>query len=437
MSSSNSDAALRVDVTEPCPVMVVGVSHHQAPLSIREKLAILPENQGSILSELRRNDAYEEAVVLSTCNRVELYVRPKVVRNGELSKLAEFLCRMGGVRKEELRDFVFYFRGRHAAKHLFEVASGLDSMVPGENEILGQVKSAYAVAKDAGTTGTVLDHLFQHALKAAKRVRSRTGISERRTSIASVVAELAQRVFGALDGVRVMLVGAGRMARLTLATLCDGGARVVAVANRSTASAESLAREFGGVAASLDEMDEHVLNCDVLVSSAAAPSAVVTVESIRRAVKRRRGRPLLLVDLGVPRNIALEVAAVDGVILYNIDDLKTVIDGNRDYRVGQAEVAEEMIREEVESYLSAARANRVAATIAGLCRAGQGIVDAEVERALGRLGDLSTEQRREVGLLAHRILQKMLHTPISKLKEEARRSDVSTLEEALRMLFEL
>ncbi len=415
---------------------VIGANHRSAPISVRERLSVAPAELPEMLARVGQVTGVREVALLSTCNRVELYTAAEPGQE-VLDLVAAELCQAKGVGFGEVEPCLYRRDGLAAARHIFEVACGLDSMVPGENEVLGQLKAAYAAAARAGTAGPELSRLFQKAFKVAKDVRSRTGISRRKVSIGTVVADLAHKVFGSLGHVRVALIGAGEVAELVVKSLASEEAEIAVIANRSLESARRLCSAYGGEAITLESAGQEALGADILVTSVAAQGAVVARERVAGAARARRGRPMLLVDLGVPRNVSPEVADLDGVILYNIDDLQHVVETNVAYRLEQADQAEVLISEEVGKFAAQLRADEVAETISRLCSELTRVGEDECARALGRLGDLTDEQRREVGLMVHRIVRKLLHSPIEVLKEEARCGNGAEMEQSVRRLFRI
>ncbi len=416
---------------------VVGAGHRETPLALRERLSVPSGELDDLLRRIRAIDGVEEAVALSTCNRVELYMALAPAADGAAGSAAAALCDARGVRLEDVEPTLHHHRGTGAVRHLFEVACGLDSMVPGENEVFGQVKAAYAAAAGAGSVGPELSRLFQRAFKVAKDVRSNTGIARRRVSVATVVVDLAGRIFGNLGDAKVALVGAGEMAELALKALVSAGAPVTFIANRSMSSATDLASRCGGEAVGLDRVDEAVSRADILVASTSAPGFVVSADHVRGAVRARKGRPILLVDLGVPRDIDPRASDLDGVILYDIDDLQGVVAENVAYRLEEADRAKAMIAEEVRKFSAVMDADGVVETIARLSRELDLIGESESRRALGRMGDLTEAQRRELDMMARRIVRKILHSPIRALKESARDGAGEDVRRAVRWLFGL
>ncbi|MHC5057382.1 MAG: glutamyl-tRNA reductase [Planctomycetota bacterium] len=418
-------------------IAVVGAGHRETPLALRERLSIPPGELGDLLRRVRAAEGVEEVVALSTCNRVELYLALAPAADGAPALAAEAFCDARGVRLDEVEPTLYVHRGTDAVRHLFGVACGLDSMVPGENEVFGQVKTAYAAAAQADAVGSELSRLFQRAFKVAKDVRSRTGIARRRVSIATVVVELAGKVFGDLRGAKVALVGAGEMAELALKALVSAGTPVEVVANRSMDAAEELASRHGGEAVGLDRVGEAALRADIVVASTSAPSFIVSADHVRAVVRARKGRPMLLVDLGVPRDVDPAASGLDGVILYDIDDLQGVVAENIAYRLEEADRAKAMVAEEVRKFSAVMDADDVAGTITRLCRELDLIGESESRRAHGRMGDLTEAQRRELDMMARRIVRKVLHSPIRALKESASDGAGDEMRRAVRWLFGL
>jgi glutamyl-tRNA reductase len=416
---------------------VVGAGHRETPLALGERLSVPRDELEALLERVRAVDGVEEAVALSTCNRVELYLALAPAADGAPSLATEVFCDARGVPLAEVEPTLYSHSGTGAVHHLFEVACGLDSMVPGENEVFGQVKTAYSAAAEAGAVGSELSRLFQRAFKVAKDVRSRTGIARRRVSIATVVAELAGKVFGDLASARVAFVGAGDMAELALKALVSAGAPLTVVANRSISSGEELASKHGGEAVGLDRVGDAVGRADILVASTSAPGFVVTTEHVRAAVSARKGRPILLIDLGVPRDIDPAASDLDGVILYDIDDLQGVVAENIAYRLEEADRAKAMIAEEVRKFSAVMDVDDVAGTITKLCRELDLIGESESRRALGRMGELTEAQQRELDMMVRRIVRKILHSPIRALKESARDGAGEEMRSAVRWLFGL
>jgi glutamyl-tRNA reductase len=404
---------------------LVGLSHQSTPIAVRER-AFVPLSEAAALA--RELAAAGEAVCLSTCNRTELYL---VGPDAEERALAA-LTRVSGLPEEELHNVVYRLRDEAAALHLFRVAAGLDSMVPGEGEILGQVREAY----EAGAPGAILDRLFRQALHAGKKVRAETAIGESPASVSSAAAALAQQVFGNLDGCRVLLVGAGHVAELAARSLAARGASIAFVANRSPERARELAGRFGGEAIRLEEAADRLAGVDVLLSATGAPERTLTRGHVEAALRDRKGRPLFLIDLAVPRNLDPEIHEVDGCFLYDIDDLESVVAAGLAGRRREAARAEAIVAAEAERFRKWHASREVVPEIASLRAWAEEIRAAELERARARLG-LSEDQHAAVESVTAQIVAKLLHLPTVRLKEAAAGANGGSYAEAVRHLFGL
>jgi glutamyl-tRNA reductase len=404
---------------------LVGLSHQATPIALRERAFVPPAQAVELSRELADGG---EAVCLSTCNRTELYL---VGEDAEARGLAA-LAGVGNLGDEELRSVVYRLSDEAAALHLFRVAAGLDSMVPGEGEILGQVRAAF----EAGTTGPVLDRLFRQALHAGKKVRAETAIAESPSSVSSAAAALAQQVFGELEGCSVLLVGAGHVAELSARSLAARGARIAFVANRSPQRAEALAVRFGGEGIPLDSAAGVLGAVDVVVSSTGALGWALDRGHVEAALRGRKGRPLFLIDLAVPRDLDPAIHELDDCYLYDIDDLESVVAASLAGRRREAARAEAIVAEEAERFREWQASREVVPAIASLRAWAEEIRAAELERARGRLG-LSDSQHAAVESVTAQIVNKLLHLPTVRLKEAAAGADGGSYAEAVRHLFGL
>ena len=404
---------------------LVGLSHQATPIAVRERAFVpIPE-----ATELARALAVEgEAACLSTCNRTELYL----VGDGAERRALDALGALSGLAEEELRRVVYRLADEAAALHLFRVAAGLDSMVPGEGEILGQVRTAF----EAAAAGPVLDRVFRQALHAGKKVRAETAIAESPASVSAAAAALAQQVFGALDGCRVMLVGAGHVAELAARSLAARGARIALVANRSPERAKVLAGRYGGAGISLEEAPERLGEIDVLVSSTGSPARAFGRGQVEAALRGRKGRPLFLIDLAVPRDLDPAIHNPDACYLYDIDDLESVVAASLAGRRREAARAEAIVAQEVERYVEWQASRDVVPAIASLRAWAEEIRTAELARAHGKLG-LSDSQHAAVESMTAQIVNKLLHPPTVRLKEAAAGASGVSYAEAVRHLFGL
>ena len=401
---------------------LVGTSHKLAPVEVREQVALGADEASKLAHRLAGDD--REAAVLSTCNRTELYI----VGGEEADAIAE-LERVGG---RPLAPYLYRLGDEAAALHLFRVAAGLDSMVPGEGEILGQVRAAY----EAGACGPVLDRLFRGALHAGRKARAETAIGESPSSVSAAAAALAQQVFGELEGRRVLIVGAGKVGELAARNLISRGAEVAFVANRSSDRAAELARKLGSEPLPLEDVAGELERADVVVSSTSAAGFVLTRAAVEDGIRGRKGAPLFLIDLAVPRDVEPSVGMLDGCFLYDIDDLEAVVAESLTGRHREAERAEGIVAAEARRFRDWQASLDVVPAIASLREHAEAIRTAELAKAEGRLGGLSESERRTVDSLTSQIVNKLLHGPIVRAKEAAALEGVGYAE-ALRHLFGL
>jgi glutamyl-tRNA reductase len=391
-------------------VVVVGTSHRRAPLALRERLRLDAHAARGLALALRTRG--DEAVVLSTCNRTELYLVCAHPADA-VTRAEDALVRLGG---SPVRSTLFRRRGEGAAEHLFEVAGGLDSLVPGESQILGQVRDAYRLARAAGTAGPLLSRLFDQAVRTGKRVRSET-ILGRDVSIPSVALQLAERDLGYLTQRRVVVVGTGAMAELVLAKLLFRDLSEIVLVGRTQARTAKLAARFGARPASLDALPRELLQADLVITATSAPGVVVRATDVANALARRGNRQLVLLDLAVPRDVDPRAAAVEGCRIHDVDDLEPAVRRGQSVQSVELVRARAIVAEEVEAFREHRRALEVAPAIASLHRRAEEIRAGELARANGRLASLSPEQREAVDVLTGQIVRKLLHTPSVRLKE--------------------
>lgn len=390
-------------------LLLVGTSHRLAPLEVRERVALGPEGEAALARRLGESG---EAVCLSTCNRTELYLAADDTgAAGE--RATEALADLGGVPRAELEPYLYRLEQEAAATHLFRVAAGLDSLVPGEGEIQGQVRSAY----ERGAVGPLLDRLFRQALHTGKRVRTETAIGESPASVASAAAALAAQVFGDLGGRRIVVVGAGKVGELAARNLVSRGAELSFVANRSLDRASSLAERFGGEALPLDAVDGELARADIVVSSTSARDPILSREQVAGALPVRKGRPLLLVDLAVPRDVDPAVRNLGGCFLYDIDDLQSVVEETLTGRRGEAIRAEAIVAAEGDRFRAWLASLDSVPAIASLRDRAEAIRRGELAKMGPRLAGLSERERHAVDSLTNQIVNKLLHQPIMRLKE--------------------
>jgi len=412
---------------------LAGVSHHQAPVALRERVAIDLRAAASLARRLASRDADGcEAVVLSTCNRTELYLAHPA-DDGLTAHADRALLELAGGDAGFLAAVTYRLTDESAALHLFRVAAGLDSMIPGEGEILGQVRDAF----EAGAPGPFLDRTFRMALHAGRRARVETAIGESPSSVPAAAAALAEQVFEGLGGRKVVLVGAGRTSELTARNLLSRGATVSVVANRSVERAERLATALGAEAVSLSRLADAVAHADVVVSSTSAPGLVLTNSELAAALRGRRGRSLLFVDLAVPRDVDPSLAEIDGCFIYDIDDLEAVVAASLEGRRSEAVEAERIVSAEAERFASWRASLVVVPAITALRARAETIRSAELARAESRLASLSEGERAAVEALTAQIVAKLLHLPTVRLKETAVTSDGLHYADVVRHLFGL
>jgi len=412
---------------------LVGLNHTTAPVEVRERFAIPESRLPEATQRLAQHPGIEEAMIVSTCNRVELLAR---TTNGA-ADLRSFIRGYFPEAAQEIDKHLYEFHGREAVQHVFRVASSLDSMVVGEPQILGQVKEAYAVARAAGTVSSQLDALVTRAFAVAKRVRSETLIGTSAVSVASVAVELAEKIFGSLHGKKVYLVGAGKMSELAARHLMAHGAASIFVANRTYEKAVALAAHFHGEAIHFDKLYETADQADIVITSTGCPYPIFKTEHAQLFLHRRKNRPMFFIDIAVPRDVDPAVNKLEGIFLYDIDDLQQVVKSHVSDRRREAERADQIIAIEVERFEARLKSLDVVPTIVSLQEHFDNIRQAEIERYRGRLGELSSEQEQVVEALTRGIINKILHTPISALKSAAREPEGASVVGLVRQLFNL
>ncbi len=413
-------------------ILCVGTSHRTAPVEIRERVAFLESRLGTASALLRAREGLHEAVILSTCNRTEAYVVAEDPSAGTRAVL-EFWCDYHGLAPREMEPYVYALWGLEAVRHLFRVAAGLDSMMVGEAQILGQVREAFGAARGSHATGPLLDALFRHAIAAGRRVRQRTGIERGSLSIPEAAVELARQLLGGLAGRRVLVLGAGEMAELTVRHLVEAGCGAVVVCNRTLEHARPLAERLGGVAVRFDELGAHLARADILVTSTAAPHPVVEPELVAQAVQGRQ-EPLLIVDIAVPRDVHPAVGRLPGVRLLNVDDLQAISEAGRRARQAEIAQAEGIVAEETERFSAWLHSLKVVPLITALRARAEAVAEEEWRRALPRLRGLTEEEQEAVRALVQSVVNRLLHAPIVRLKEIARREDSVYVEAARTLL---
>jgi len=402
-------------------IILVGLSHRTSPLPVRESLAFAKDRLADALKRMRQEAGVAEAMILSTCNRVELYGRSDEAEGG--ARLEEFVCAFHARPREEIAPYLYRLSGPDAVRHAFRVAASLESMVIGEPQILGQVKEAYQTAEGAGTLGSALNALRNRSLAAAKRVRTETGIGHNAVSVSYVAVELARKIFGELRDKNVLLVGAGKMSELAARHLVRSGARASVLGGRTFEKAEELAAALGGRAAPFESLRPELAAADIVISGTGAPGIVIRREDVEHARAARGGRhqrPLFLIDIAVPRDIDPEVRKISGIFLYDLDDLRSVSEANLRERQKEAAAAEALVEREVREFLEWQKSLDVVPILVELRRRADEIRRREIERVRGRLGSITPEQEAALEAATSAIVNKLLHPPTVHLKEMAR-----------------
>jgi glutamyl-tRNA reductase len=412
---------------------LIGVNHKTAPVEVRERLAIAESRLPEALRSFTQHPGVQEGLILSTCNRVELLAR---TQNGG-ADLRTFLQTFFTVDPSLLDPHLYEYREKDAVRHLFRVTSSLDSMVVGEAQILGQVKEAYATARAVGAVNSHLDQLLTRAFAVAKRVRSETAVGSSAVSVASVAVELAKKIFGSLQGRNVYLVGAGKMTELAARHLLAHGAASIFVANRTYDRAIRLAQKFNGQAIEFNRIYETCDRADIVITSTGAPHAIFRREHGELFLSRRKNRPMFFIDIAVPRDVDSDMNKLDGIFVYDIDDLQQAVASHVADRTKEAAKADHIINDEVERFQARILTLDVVPTIVSLQDHLETIRQAEIDRVRGRLGAISAEQELAIEALTRGIVNKIMHTPISTLKTAARESEPTTVVELVRRLFNL
>ena len=400
-------------------ILVVGLSHKTAPVEIRERLAFKEDRLPEALNTLVDREVVNEALIVSTCNRVEMIISANGEARGGLDRMREFLYEYHSLPQSSIDQYLYQHANEQAIKHIFRVAASLDSMVMGEPQILGQVKSAYARAVETGTVGKLLSKLMHHAFSVAKRVRTETGIAENAVSVSYVAVELAKKVFDELDGKSVMLIGAGEMAELAMRHLKNNGVGRIVVANRTAERAERLASEFGGVSVPFDDLYENLTDIDIAIVSTGSPDYVLTAAKLKSVVSARHHRPLFMIDISVPRNIDPNVSKLDNIFAFDIDDLESAVEANIREREQEAEQAETIIDREVSQFIGVMRSMDVGPTISALKQQMNEMAVAEFERNRKRLGELTPEQESAIKSMLSSLTNKLSHPLIVRLRQSA------------------
>lgn len=416
-------------------LVVLGLNHKTASVDVRERFSLSEEK---IRQGLRHIDAYEqmnEVVIISTCNRNEMYV---VVEDAQLafSVLKQFLYDITN-NEENVDEHLFYYVDETCIAHLFRVAASLESLVLGEGQILSQVKKAYAIAKEAGVTSTVLNTLFHRAIAVGKRVRTETRIAYSAVSVSYAAVELAKKILGDLSAANVLLLGAGQMGELTARHLVDNGVKKVFVANRHYGRAMELAERFRGEAVDFEHAMQCAMRADIVITSTGAPHYIVKTWETRQLMTKRKGQPIIFIDIAVPRDVEPEVAEIKDVRLFNIDDLEAVVDSNMKVREEEAALAEKIVEEEVISLMRKFRYLSFRPVMALLTDKAERVRRREVKRAMAKLPEITPEERKVMENMSRMIMRKMLREPMVKINSAAGTGNEQYYIDAMRNLFKL
>jgi len=417
-------------------LLVIGLNHNTAPIEIRECLAFPEDKLGEALSKVHALSSVKEDMIVSTCNRVEIYAATRETEKA-VHDLKEFLCQYHGISLKEFEKSLYTHIGEEAVRHIFRVASSLDSMVLGEPQILGQIKDAYDISQQANTSGLILHRLLHRAFHVAKRVRTETKIAISAVSVSSVAVELAEKIFGTLEKKTVLLIGAGEMCELAARHLVAGGVERMLVTNRTYERAVSLAQEFSGEAIPFEDMPQGLKKADIVMSATNSPQYLIGHDQITKVMKDRRQKPIFFIDIADPRDIEPKVGDVENVYLYNIDDLQKVANENVKDREKEAQKAETLVQDEVVKFVTWYRSLDVTPTIVALRKKFEEIRKRELEKTLSLHPDLSDKEKKSLEALTSAIINKILHTPITLLKQTHEEAIADLYLDALNALFGL
>lgn len=417
-------------------IIVVGLSHRTATVDIREKVAFSPNSIEKPLRELVALDGIVEGIIVSTCNRVEIYATTRDIAGG-IARIRRFLAEYHQLDYGQLEPHLYSYHGEEAIHHVFRVASSLDSMVVGEPQILGQIKTSYGYAAEYKTSGIILNRFLHKAFSVAKRVRTETKIASSAVSVSFAAVELARKIFGNLADKTVLLIGAGEMCELAARHFLTNGAKGVLVTNRTFERAQKLAEEFGGEALPFDDLFLHLHKADIVLTSTGAPHAIITPKDLDEVIRRRRMRPMFLIDIAVPRDVDPAVNELDSVYLYDMDDLQQVVTANLENRKQEADKAETIIAEEIEQFHKWVATLEVTPTIVALRRQFDELRRGELERTLAAWKDAPPDAEKRLEALTTAYMNKLLHQPTAVLKRAGQGNRNDLYLDALRALFAL
>ncbi len=413
---------------------LIGLSHHTAPIEVRERVHFPESEVAAAVQLLRRRAGVAEAALLSTCNRTEALLRLDA-GTAALPLVADFFAEARRMPRGEFEGYLYHHSQRDAVRHIFRVASSLDAMVVGEPQVLGQVKAAYATARATGSLGGVLDEVLTHAFAVAKKVRTETAIGASAVSVGYAAVELARKIFGSLENRTVFLIGAGKMSELAAKHLRRSGAQAILVTNRTYGRALELAEQLGGQAIKFDDLVKYAGQADIVISSTGAPHHILRKQHGEQFLAERKNRPMFFIDIAVPRDIEPAMNELDNIFVYDIDDLQEVVSANRRERQREAQRAEEIVEREVDHFLARLKRLELTPTILALQEKLHGLREQELARA--GLKDLTPEQRAEVEAMSRSLVNKILHMPLAQLKHLPQEPDGLKLMEFIRKTFQL
>jgi glutamyl-tRNA reductase len=417
-------------------IIVVGLSHKTAPVEIRERVAFAPTAMEKPLRELLALPAVSEGVIVSTCNRVEFYAASRDA-DVATAQLKRFLADYHGIPLEQLESHLYDYQSGDAIRHVFRVASSLDSMVIGEPQILGQIKTAYGYAAEFKTVGLILNRFLHKAFSVAKRVRTETDIASNAVSVSFAAVELARKIFGGLDGKSVMIIGAGEMCELAARHFVNNGVSQVFVTNRTFERAEKLAEEFGGRPILFDNFADHLHQVDIVMTSTGAPNFILGHKKVEEVIRQRKNKPMFFIDIAVPRDIDPKVNDIDNVYLYDVDDLQGVVQSNLKERQKEAKKAEAIIDLEIDQFHRWIASLEVVPTIVSLRKRLEEIRRGELEKTFASLKELGPKEKKSIEALTAAIINKVLHQPITVLKQSQNDGAGENYVDAVRALFDL
>ncbi len=417
-------------------IVIVGLSHKTAPVEIREKLAFAPTSMERPLRRMLELSPVAEGLIISTCNRVELCIATKEP-DAAIAALRRFLAEYHEIKLDDIDGCLYDYQGENAIRHLFRVASSLDSMVLGEPQILGQIKTAYGYAAEFKTAGLILNRFLHKAFSVAKRVRTETGIASNAVSVSFAAVELARKIFDRLDDKGVMIIGAGEMCELAAKHFVSNGVSKVLVTNRTLERAEKLAAEFNGRAVPFDSFVNHLAEVDIVMTSTGAPNFILGHRQMEEVIKRRKNRPMFLIDIAVPRDIDPRVNDIDNAYLYDVDDLQGVVQANLKERQKEASKAEAIVEQEIGQFHQWLANLEVKPTVIALRQKLEAIRRQELDKTFSNLKNLDDSQRKSIEAMAGAIVNKILHTPTAVLKRTQNDNSGEDYVDAVRVLFDL